>query len=159
MPPYEGRFDRDSIVILRPIADVADKVLLLEIGADDYVTKPFSPRELLARVQAATRRQTRKIASPATATCRIGACHIDLDQMTATCAWQPVVVTTLEFNLPRFFVNNAGLVLSREVLLNRVWGYNAYPSTRTVDNQILKLRQKLEVDAANPFHLHTIYRG
>ena len=151
------RSPETPVVVLSSIADVVDKVLLLELGADDYVTKPFSPRELLARVQAAIRRQSRRSVPVNTATFTFGDCTIDFDQMSARRAGQSVVMTTLEFKLLRFFVNNAGVVLSREILLNRVWGYNAYPSTRTVDNQILKLRQKLERNPANPVHLLTIY--
>lgn len=146
------------VVILSSISDVIDKVLLLEIGADDYVTKPFSPQELLARVQAAIRRQSRRPApKPSAADYCFGSCRIDFAQMSATCAGNLVTMTALEFKLLRFFTENVGIVLSREVLLNRVWGYNAYPTTRTVDNQILKLRQKLEPDPANPVHLQTIY--
>ncbi len=147
------------VVILSSVSDVVDKVLLLEIGADDYVTKPFSPQELLARVQAAIRRQNRRALAPApiTAGYSFGNCRVDFDQMSATCDGNAVTMTALEFKLLRFFTSNIGVVLSREVLLNRVWGYNAYPSTRTVDNQILKLRQKLETDPANPVHLQTIY--
>ena len=145
------------VVILSSIADVVDKVLLLEIGADDYVTKPFSPRELLARVQAAIRRQNRTATPASGAVYRFGDCVLDFDKMSARCNGSEVVLTALEFKLLRFFVSNAAVVLSREVLLNRVWGYNAYPSTRTVDQQILKLRQKLEADPANPVHLLTIY--
>lgn len=147
------------VVVLSAVSDVVDKVLLLEIGADDYVTKPFSPQELLARVQAAIRRQSRKsMPIPASSAAYLfGDCRIDFDQMSATRAGNTVIMTTLEFKLLRFFTTNIGVVLSREVLLNRVWGYNAYPSTRTVDNQILKLRQKLEADPANPVHLQTIY--
>ena len=145
------------IVILSSIADVVDKVLLLEMGADDYVTKPFSPRELLARVQATIRRQTRKQTPLPEQTCRFGDCKVDFDQMQASCAGEPVSLTALEFKLLRFLVANAGKVFPREALLEQVWGYHAFPSTRTVDNQILKLRQKLEGDPANPVHLQTIY--
>lgn len=142
------------IVVLSAITEVADKVLLLELGADDYVTKPFSPRELTARVQAAIRRQ-RKPAVPIVY--RFAGCEIDFEKMTALRNGSSVVLTAHEFKLLKFFTENAERVLTRDVLLNEVWGYNFYPTTRTVDNQILKLRQKLEPDPANPRHLLTIY--
>jgi len=143
-----------SIVVLSAITDVADKVLLLELGADDYVTKPFSPRELTARVQAAIRRQ-RKPTQPTIY--RFGDCEVDFKKMTVRRGGNSVVLTAHEFKLLKFFTENAERVLTRDVLLNEVWGYNLYPTTRTVDNQILKLRQKLEPDPANPKHLLTIY--
>ncbi len=142
------------IIVLSAISEVADKVLLLELGADDYVTKPFSPRELTARVQAAIRRQ-RKPARPASY--RFGDCEVDFKKMTVLRRGVPVVLTAHEFKLLKYFTENAERVLTRDVLLNEVWGYNFYPTTRTVDNQILKLRQKLEPDPANPKHLLTIY--
>ncbi len=142
------------IVVLSAITEVVDKVLLLELGADDYVTKPFSPRELTARVQAAIRRQ-RKPAVPTVY--RFADCEIDFKKMTARRSGNPVVLTAHEFKLLKFFTEHVERVLTREVLLNEVWGYNFYPTTRTVDNQILKLRQKLEPDPANPRHLLTIY--
>jgi DNA-binding response OmpR family regulator len=142
------------VIVLSAITEVVDKVLLLELGADDYVTKPFSPRELMARVQAAIRRQRRPTQS---AVYRFGECEIDFEKMTAKRAGTAVVLTSHEFKLLRFFTDNPERVLSREVLLNEVWGYNSYPTTRTVDNQILKLRQKLEPDPTNPMHLLTIY--
>jgi DNA-binding response OmpR family regulator len=142
------------IIVLSAISEVADKVLLLELGADDYVTKPFSPRELTARVQAAIRRQRK----PSKQTVyRFGDCEVDFSKMTIRRSGNPVVITAHEFKLLRFFTDNAERVLARDVLLNEVWGYNFYPTTRTVDNQILKLRQKLEPDPANPKHLLTIY--
>ncbi len=142
------------IVVLSAITEVADKVLLLELGADDYVTKPFSPRELTARVQAAIRRQRK----PTLQTIyRFGDCEVDFGKMTVRRHGNPVVLTAHEFKLLKFFTENAERVLTRDVLLNEVWGYNFYPTTRTVDNQILKLRQKLEPDPANPKHLLTIY--
>jgi DNA-binding response OmpR family regulator len=142
------------VIVLSAISEVADKVLLLELGADDYVTKPFSPRELTARVQAAIRRQRKP---PTQKVYRFGECEVDFSKMTIKCGGNPVVITAHEFKLLRFFTENAERVLSRDVLLNEVWGYNFYPTTRTVDNQILKLRQKLEPDPANPRHLLTIY--
>lgn len=142
------------IVVLSAISEVADKVLLLELGADDYVTKPFSPRELTARVQAAIRRQRKPAVQ---STYRFADCEVDFRKMTIRRGGNPVVLTAHEFKLLKFFTENAERVLTRDVLLNEVWGYNFYPTTRTVDNQILKLRQKLEPDPTNPRHLLTIY--
>jgi DNA-binding response OmpR family regulator len=142
------------VVIVSAISEVADKVLLLELGADDYVTKPFSPRELMARVQAAIRR-TQKV--PVASVFRFGDCELDFLRMSAQRSGQPVALTAHEFKLLRYFVDNPERVLTREELLNEVWGYNSYPTTRTVDNQILKLRQKLEPDAAEPRYLRTVH--
>lgn len=142
------------VVVLSAISEVVDKVLLLELGADDYVTKPFSPRELTARIQAAIRRQRK----PASASVfRFADCEIDYQSMSARRSGLPVTLTANEFKLLKYFTDNIHRVLTRELLLNEVWGYNSYPTTRTVDNQILKLRQKLESDPANPKHLLTIY--
>ena len=153
-----GRFKAQSnetpVIVLSAIAEVADKVLLLEIGADDYVTKPFSPRELLARVQAAIRRQRKPAA---TAIYRFGDCDVDFNSMGVRCKGQPILLTAHEFKLLKFFTENVDRVLSRQVLLNQVWGFNSYPTTRTVDNQILKLRQKLEPDPGNPRHFLTLH--
>ena len=142
------------VLIVSAISEVVDKVLLLELGADDYVTKPFSPRELLARVQAAIRRRRRPVDAEIY---QFADCEIDFKKMTVTRLSGPVVLTSHEFRLLKFFIDHAERVLSRDELLNEVWGYNCYPTTRTVDNQILKLRQKLEPDPANPSHFLTIY--
>ncbi len=143
------------VIVVSAISEVADKVLLFELGADDYVTKPFSPRELMARVQAALRRPQKQ--GPVSSTASFGECEIDFAKMSARRAGKAITLTAHEFKLLKYFVQNAERVLSREELLNEVWGYNSYPTTRTVDNQILKLRQKLEPDAAEPHHLQTVY--
>lgn len=142
------------VIVVSAISEVADKVLLLELGADDYVTKPFSPRELMARVQAALRRRHK----PTTlVTYKFGECEVDFSRMSAKRSGVPITLTAHEFKLLKYFVENAERVLSREELLNEVWGYNSYPTTRTVDNQILKLRQKLEPNSNEPRYLQTIY--
>jgi DNA-binding response OmpR family regulator len=142
------------VIVLSAISEVADKVLLLELGADDYVTKPFSPRELLARVEAAIRRRR---GSNVRSSVGFGDVQVDFARMHATKSGASVVLTALEFKLLRFFLDNPERVLTREELLNEVWGYNSYPSTRTVDNQILKLRQKLESNPAEPVHICTVH--
>jgi DNA-binding response OmpR family regulator len=91
------------------------------------------------------------------ASCKFGECEVDFAKMSARRAGKAITLTAHEFKLLKYFVENAERVLSREELLNEVWGYNCYPTTRTVDNQILKLRQKLEPDAADPHHLQTVY--
>lgn len=143
------------VVVLSASADVVDKVLLLEMGADDYVTKPFSPRELLARVQASIRRVSRVSAAPEIFT--FDDVTINFTKMELTQAGQPVQLTAQEFKVLRFFIQNQDRVVSREELLNEVWGYQNYPSTRTVDNHILRLRQKLEKDPAHPSHFKTMH--
>ena len=142
------------IIILSAISEVADRVLLLELGADDYVTKPFSPRELLARVQAAMRHSKRTIPH---AEVSFGKIRLNFASMRANKSEQPVTLTAHEFKLIRFFFDNADRVITRDELLRQVWGYSAYPSTRTVDNQIAKLRQKLEDDPAEPVHFCTVH--
>lgn len=151
---FKALHPETPVLVLSAITEVVDKVLLLELGADDYVTKPFSPRELMARVQAAIRRRNRPAASTLY---QFGECELDFEKMIARRGGEQVVLTSHEFKLMRFFTENAERVLTRDRLLNEVWGYNAYPTTRTVDNQILKLRQKLEKDPTNPKHLLTIY--
>jgi len=142
------------IIVLSAASDVSDKVLLLELGADDYVTKPFSPRELLARVRAALRRTVRKDTGDLVA---FDGISVDFVKMEITRNGEPVVLTAQEFKTLKFLVQNAERVITRDELLNEVWGYQNYPTTRTVDNHILKLRQKLERDPANPTHFRTVH--
>jgi DNA-binding response OmpR family regulator len=141
------------IIVLSAVTDVTDKVLLLELGADDYVTKPFSPKELLARVRAAIRR-TRKSHIPELVS--FDAVSVDFVRMEVTREDRPVLLTAQEFKILKFFVQNAERVISRDELLQML-GYQNYPSTRAIDNHILKLRQKLEKDSANPVHFRTVH--
>src|SRR5277367_3437545 len=152
------------VVVLSANSDVEDKVLLLEIGADDYVTKPFSPKELLARVRRAMRRtgQVADAASPSIAgvprdVLVFDEIRVDFTSMVATRGTTPLSFTALEFKLLKYFAGSPSRVISREELLNEVWGYENYPTTRTVDNHVLRLRQKLEPDPANPQYFLTMH--
>lgn len=142
------------VIVLSASADEVDKVLLLELGADDYVTKPFSPRELLARVHSVMRRS-----QGPRQTDRYGFANISVDftKMELIRAGTQIALTPQEFKILKFFVRNVERVISREELLNQVWGFNCYPSTRTVDNHLVKLRQKLEIDPMNPRHFRTVH--
>jgi DNA-binding response OmpR family regulator len=142
------------IIVLSAASDVSDKVLLLELGADDYVTKPFSPRELLARVRAALRRTIHAGTGEAV---KFGGISVDFTKIEILRNGESVALTAQEFKTLKFLVQNADRVITRDELLNEVWGYQNYPSTRTVDNHILKLRQKLENDPANPVHFRTVH--
>jgi DNA-binding response OmpR family regulator len=141
-------------VILSAKAEVADKVVLLEMGADDYVTIPFSPRELLARVRTLIRRSGRVTAEDIFV---FGDVVVSWPRMEVTRAGRLVELTAKEFQTLEFMIKNAERVVPREELLNQVWGYQNYPCTRTVDNHILRLRQKLEKDPSNPVHLLTVH--
>ena len=150
------------IVVLSANAEVEDKVLLLEMGADDYVTKPFSPKELLARVRRAMRRTSPEETNNAANGDRhellfFGNAKIDFTSMETTRAGRRITLTAQEFKLLKFFANSPDRVISREKLLNEVWGYDNYPTTRTVDNHVLRLRQKLEPDPANPQYFLTMH--
>jgi DNA-binding response OmpR family regulator len=144
------------VVILSGSVDVADKVLLLEMGADDYVTIPFSPRELVARLRASIRRASRL--SPEKADVYVFAdVKVDFFKTEITRGGEKIAVTPKEFKTLEFLTKNAQRVISREELLNQVWGYQHYPCTRTVDNHMLKLRQKLESHPSHPLHFLTVH--
>lgn len=141
------------IIVLSAVRDEVDKVLLLEIGADDYVVKPFGTRELLARVRAVLRRST----GEASRILRFGDVEVDFDRRTILRNHKEVKVTPAEYNLLAFFLQNVDRVLSRDMILNSVWGYEFYPNTRTVDAHVVKLRQKFEQESSAPKHFVTVH--
>jgi DNA-binding response OmpR family regulator len=142
------------VVVLSATAEEVDKVVLLELGADDYVTKPFSPKELLARAHAVLRRSERPALGDQYSFDDVA---IDFARMELTRSGKSIPMTPQEFKILKYFAENPERVLSREELLNHVWGYNCYPTTRTVDNHLLKLRQKLERDPTSPAHFLTVH--
>lgn len=142
------------IVVLSASVEEVNRVLLLELGADDYVTKPFSPRELVARVRAVLRRSRR---SAPVEQLYFGDVVVDFARMAVTRAGAPVSLTPQEFKLLKYFAQNPERVISRDQLLSDVWGYESYPSTRTVDSHILTLRQKLERVPGSPAHFITVH--
>ncbi|MGA8212541.1 MAG: response regulator transcription factor [Candidatus Sulfotelmatobacter sp.] len=144
------------LVILSASSKVADKVLLLELGADDYVTIPFSPRELVARLRALIRRAPRS--SPEDAEVYVFAdVTVDFFKTEITRCGEKITVTAKEFQTLAFLTKNAERTISRDELLSKVWGYQDYPRTRTVDNHMMRLRQKLESDPSHPSHLLTVH--
>ncbi len=141
------------IVVLSAVGDEVDKVLLLEIGADDYVVKPFGTRELLARIRAVLRRTSDDSARIT----RFGDVEIDIERRTIIRKGKEVKITPAEYNLLLFFMQNAERVLTRDMILNSVWGYEYYPNTRTVDAHVVRLRQKFEQDPGVPRHFVTVH--
>jgi len=144
------------VVMLTARNQETDKVLGLELGADDYVTKPFSITELLARVRAVLRRSGSRPSGAADAH-RIGDLEIDFRVHQARRGKQRVEFTAREFELLRYFVTHIGQVVTREQILNEVWGYEEFPTTRTIDNFVAKLRQKIEKSPHAPEHILTIH--
>lgn len=148
------------VIMLTAKGEEIDKVLGLEFGADDYVTKPFSLRELLARVKAMLRRQQRlqtDAPEESAATVQIGRLEVRFDTYDAFENGEAVALTHREFEVLRYLHNHKNETVSRDALLRDVWGYEGFPTTRTVDNFILKLRQKLEEDSAHPRHILTVH--
>lgn len=141
------------IIILSAVRDEVDKVLLLEIGADDYVVKPFGTRELLARIRAVLRRS----AGDSPRVLKFGDVEVHLDRRMIFRSNKEVKVAPAEYNLLSFFLQNADRVLSRDLILNSVWGYEFYPNTRTVDAHVVKLRQKFEIESTAPKHFVTVH--
>jgi two-component system alkaline phosphatase synthesis response regulator PhoP len=145
------------IIMLTARGDEIDRVLGLEIGADDYLTKPFSLRELLARVRTRLRRRPAPAAGPTPARYRFGDVEIDFEKLRAERQGRALELSAKEFDLLGLLVRRRGEVLTRDEILKQVWGYDDPPLTRTVDTHILKLRQKIETDPANPSYILTVY--
>jgi DNA-binding response OmpR family regulator len=141
------------LIVLSAVGDEIDKVLLLEIGADDYVVKPFGTRELLARIRAVLRR-TNPETNPVISFSDV---EVDLERHSVRRKGEEIKLTRAEFKLLAFFLQNPDRPLTRDVLLNSVWGYEAFPNTRTVDAHVVRLRQKLEPDSETPRHFVTMH--
>jgi DNA-binding response OmpR family regulator len=150
-----ARANPTPVVMLTARSQETEKVLGLELGADDYVTKPFSITELLARVRAVLRRAGGRPSG--LETCRIGDIEIDFRTHQAHKAGQRIEFTAREFDLLRYLVAHTGQVVTREQILNQVWGYEESPTTRTIDNFVAKLRQKIEKAPHEPEHILTVH--
>ena len=150
-----GEGVKTPILMLTARGEEADRVLGLDLGADDYVTKPFSVRELLARIRAILRRTQPPKAFPDEL--RFDDVVVDFRRYEVRKADQPLEMTRKEFGVLRLLAARPGEVVTRDELLNEVWGYENYPSTRTVDNHIASLRAKLEHNPSQPCHLLTVH--
>jgi two-component system alkaline phosphatase synthesis response regulator PhoP len=166
MLPRKGGFDvcRDlrrqgvptPVLMLTARGQVSDKVVGLKLGADDYVVKPFEMAELLARVEARLRR-TEARSPGAPSRYRFGDVEVDFRRAEVRREGRPVEVSAKELHLLRYFVEHQGATLSRQELLDRVWGYHSMPSTRTVDVHVAGLRRKLEPDPHEPRYILTAH--
>ncbi len=144
---------KTPIIVLSALSDEVDKVLLLEIGADDYMVKPFGSRELMARIRAVLRR-----ASPDShKVVHFGDAEVDFERRIVSRKGAELKFTPAEYNLLCYFLQNPERPLTRDMILNSVWGYEFFPNTRTVDAHVVKLRQKLEPDPNTPRHFLTVH--
>jgi two-component system alkaline phosphatase synthesis response regulator PhoP len=143
------------IIMLTARGQEVDKIVGLKLGADDYITKPFSFMELLARIDAVMRRTRREVADEEFA---FGDVMLDFRKYHASKSGIPLDLTQREFRILRYFIDHVNEVVSRDALLNHVWGYDSSALTRTVDTHVARLRQKIEVVPAQPRHLLTVHR-
>ena len=145
------------VILLTAKGEEIDKVLGLEIGADDYVTKPFSLRELLARVKAILRRSENLVMNEEDREVKIGRLEINFSGYKAISKNRDVAMSHKEFEILHHLWKHRNSTVSREDLLTEIWGYDETPTTRTVDNFILKLRQKIEIDSNHPQIILTVH--
>lgn len=145
------------ILMLTAKGETIDKVLGLKLGADDYLTKPFEVMELLARVEALLRRSPHQSEAVPNGAFRFGEIGVDFKRAEVTRSGEPIEMSAMEFRLLQFFIENRGTVHSRDDLLDAVWGYDATPTTRTVDVHIAWLRQKLEENPRHPQFIQTVH--
>jgi DNA-binding response OmpR family regulator len=143
------------VILLTARGEEADRIVGLELGADDYVTKPFSPRELAARVRTVLRRA--QATSPRRQRLEFGDVALDGASREATKGAEPITLTAREFDLLWFLASHPRHVFSREQLMDRVWGYEAALDTGTVTVHVRRLREKIEADPARPAHLQTVW--
>lgn len=154
----QEKYKLTPVIFLSAKGEEFDKVLGLELGADDYITKPFSIRELLSRIKAVFRRLQMSAQVKEEKPKRIVAkdLEIDVDKYEVKIKGKKVNLTPLEFDLLRFLAENEGKVFSRNVLLDKLWGYDYFGDTRTVDVHIRRLRTKIEEDPSNPKYIVTV---
>ena len=143
---------KTPVIMLTAKTHEAEKVMGLELGADDYVTKPFSPRELRARIQAVLRR----VSEDSQGTYRFGDCEVDFDRAEIRRGGTPVDVTALEFRLLATFIRRRGRVLSRQQIIDAAWGQETFITDRVVDTHILNLRKKIEPVPSRPRYLRSV---
>jgi DNA-binding response OmpR family regulator len=140
------------IIVISAAKEEFDKVLLLELGADDYLVKPFGARELLARIKAVLRRST-----PDHTVRSFANVEVDTERRVVTSRGNEIPLTPSEYNLLAYFLRNPDRVLTREMILEDVWGFESAPTARTVDSHVVKLRQKLEPDPSVPRYFLTVH--
>jgi DNA-binding response OmpR family regulator len=144
------------ILMLTARGQETDKVVGLEVGADDYITKPFSIKELLARIRAHLRRASKQVVDSESFT--FGEVELNFKKYVARKDGQPLELSAREFEILRYLIRHRGEIVTRDQLLDEVWGYDSMPITRTVDNHIARLRQKIERDPSEPRHIITVHR-
>lgn len=144
------------ILMLTARGQEIDKVVGLEVGADDYVTKPFGVKELLARIRAHLRRAAKRVVEIESFT--FGEVELNFRKYTARKGGRALELSAREFEILRYLIRRRGEIVTRDQLLDEVWGYDSTPVTRTVDNHIARLRQKIEQDPSEPRHIITVHR-